>query len=141
MSPDRVGHRSAARHLHAVEPFREVVVPSGDRKPVSIRISRNRVNRISFTQPTILSLSVSFFSLHALYLVHGFIVVLSFLRSGGGGGGSMEAADILPALQERIATVPGSRDLDGRPLLVIVVQPWINGHLDTALKYYLSLYK
>ncbi|XP_025418579.1 SEC14 domain and spectrin repeat-containing protein 1-B isoform X2 [Sipha flava] len=52
----------------------------------------------------------------------------------------MEAADILPVLQERVATVPGGRDLDGRPLIVVVVQPWINGHLDTALRYYLSLF-
>lgn len=53
----------------------------------------------------------------------------------------MEAADIIPVLQERVATLPGGRDLDGRPLVVVVVQPWINGHLDTALRYYSSLYR
>uniref|UniRef100_A0A2H8TYV8 SEC14 domain and spectrin repeat-containing protein 1 n=1 Tax=Melanaphis sacchari TaxID=742174 RepID=A0A2H8TYV8_9HEMI len=52
----------------------------------------------------------------------------------------MEAADIIPVLQERVATIPGGRDLDGRPLVVVVVQPWINSHLDTALRYYSSLY-
>lgn len=56
-------------------------------------------------------------------------------------GGGMEAADIIPVLQERVATIPGGRDLDGRPLVVVVVQPWINSHLDTALRYYSSLYR
>lgn len=53
----------------------------------------------------------------------------------------MEAADIVPVLQERVATVPGGRDLDGRPLLVVVVQPtWTDGRLDTALRYCSSLF-
>lgn len=74
---------------------------------------------------------IFFLSLHNLFF--------TFFFSLGGGG--MEAADILPVLQERVATLPGGRDLDGRPLVVVVVQPWINGHLDTALRYYSSLYR
>ncbi|XP_050539080.1 SEC14 domain and spectrin repeat-containing protein 1-B [Daktulosphaira vitifoliae] len=53
---------------------------------------------------------------------------------------NMEAADIIHVLQERVATIPGGRDLDGRPLVVVVVQPWTNDYLDTALKYYSSIY-
>ncbi|XP_050422476.1 SEC14 domain and spectrin repeat-containing protein 1-B [Adelges cooleyi] len=52
----------------------------------------------------------------------------------------MDAADIIHVLQERVATVPGGRDLDGRPLVVVVVQPWTNGYLDTALRYYASIF-
>lgn len=61
---------------------------------------------------------------------------------GGGESGGMEAANIVPVLQERVATVPGGRDLDGRPLLVVVVQPtWTDGRLDTALRYCSSLFR
>lgn len=74
---------------------------------------------------------IFFLSLHNLFF--------TFFFSLDGGG--MEAADILPVLQERVATLPGGRDLDGRPLVVVVVQPWIHGHLDTALRYYSSLYR
>jgi len=82
----------------------------------------------------------------ALTFVYVSNVVHVVASRGGGGvcgyGGGMEAADIVPVLQERVATVPGGRDLDGRPLLVVVVQPtWTNGRLDTALRYCSSLFR
>lgn len=52
----------------------------------------------------------------------------------------MEAADILGALQTRLATLPGGRDVEGRPLVLVSVpaetQPWSKDHLDTVLRYF-----
>ncbi|PSN33370.1 hypothetical protein C0J52_23699 [Blattella germanica] len=56
----------------------------------------------------------------------------------------MEAADILGALQARIATLPGGRDIEGRPLLLVAVpsetQPWNKDHLDIVLRYFISIF-
>lgn len=98
-------------------------------KPVSV------VHHGGLSQPGRLSRNVIiivFF--HCKFWIFFFVY---FFFSGIG----MEATDILPVLQERVATVPGGRDLNGRPLVVVVVQPWINGHLETALRYYSSLFR
>ncbi|XP_021915283.1 SEC14 domain and spectrin repeat-containing protein 1, partial [Zootermopsis nevadensis] len=56
----------------------------------------------------------------------------------------MEAADVLGALHAGNATVPGGRDLEGRPLLVVPVpsetQFWNKDHLDTVLRYFIFIF-
>jgi hypothetical protein len=57
----------------------------------------------------------------------------------------MEAADILGALQARTATLPGGRDVEGRPLLLVPVpsetQLCNKDHLDTVLRYFLCIFR
>ncbi|KAJ1525039.1 hypothetical protein ONE63_009885 [Megalurothrips usitatus] len=56
----------------------------------------------------------------------------------------MEAADILGALQARVALVPGCRDLGERPVLLVPVPaenaPWTKERLDLVLRYFASIY-
>jgi hypothetical protein len=55
----------------------------------------------------------------------------------------MEAAGILGALQTRLAVLPGGRDIEGRPLVLVSVpaetQPWNKEQLDTVLGYFLFI--
>ena len=57
----------------------------------------------------------------------------------------MEAAGILGALQTRLATVPGGRDVEGRPLVLVSVpaetQSWDKDHLDAVLRYFLFIFR
>jgi hypothetical protein len=57
----------------------------------------------------------------------------------------MEAAGILGALQTRSATLPGGRDIEGRPLVLVSVpaetQPWNKDYLDTVLRYFLFVFR
>lgn len=57
----------------------------------------------------------------------------------------MEAADILGALQARVALVPGCRDLEERPLLLVPVPaenaPWTKERLDLVLRYFASIFR
>jgi hypothetical protein len=57
----------------------------------------------------------------------------------------MEAADVVGVLQARIATLPGGRDVEGRPLLLVPVpsetQLWNKDHLDTVLRYFLFIFR
>jgi hypothetical protein len=57
----------------------------------------------------------------------------------------MDAADILGVLQAQIAILPGGRDIEGRPLLLVSLpsetQPWNKDHLDTVLRYFLSIFR
>jgi hypothetical protein len=57
----------------------------------------------------------------------------------------MEATDVLGALQARVATLTGGRDMEGRPLLLVPVpsetQLWNKDHLDTVLRYFLFIFR
>lgn len=57
----------------------------------------------------------------------------------------MEAADILCALQARVALLPGGRDLEERPLLLVPVPaestPWTKERLDLVLRYFASIFR
>lgn len=52
-------------------------------------------------------------------------------------------ADVLNALNTQTAYIPGGRDRDGHPLIVIPVPfydnlPWMKGFLETTVKYLLA---
>ncbi|CAH0384233.1 unnamed protein product [Bemisia tabaci] len=56
----------------------------------------------------------------------------------------MEAASILGLLQARVALVPGGRDREGRPILIVPAPPetqiWNKNRLDTVLRYFASIF-
>ncbi|KAL6428692.1 hypothetical protein ACFW04_007940 [Cataglyphis niger] len=57
---------------------------------------------------------------------------------------SLKAADILEALESKLAYIPGGRDRDGRPLIVISVPPELDPttkpKLDSLILYFLSIF-
>ncbi|KAE8746088.1 hypothetical protein FOCC_FOCC007212, partial [Frankliniella occidentalis] len=56
----------------------------------------------------------------------------------------MEAADILCALQARVALLPGCRDAEERPVILVPVPaenvPWTKERLDLVLRYFASTF-
>lgn len=56
----------------------------------------------------------------------------------------MLAGEIVGILETKAACLPGSRDLDGRPLIIIYVppelQPWTKDNLEVTLRYFSSIF-
>ncbi|EEB18960.1 Hyaluronan mediated motility receptor, putative [Pediculus humanus corporis] len=56
----------------------------------------------------------------------------------------MFAGDIVEILESKAACLPGSRDLEGRPLIIIYVptelQPWTKDNLEHTLQYFSSIF-
>ncbi|KOC67436.1 SEC14 domain and spectrin repeat-containing protein 1 [Habropoda laboriosa] len=57
---------------------------------------------------------------------------------------NLEAVDILEALESKLAYIPGGRDREGRPLIVVNVpselQPTTKPRLETLIAYFLSIF-
>ncbi|XP_043587396.1 SEC14 domain and spectrin repeat-containing protein 1-B [Bombus pyrosoma] len=57
---------------------------------------------------------------------------------------SLQAVDILEALESKLAYIPGGRDREGRPLIVVNVpselQPTTKPRLETLIAYFLSIF-
>lgn len=58
---------------------------------------------------------------------------------------NMKAADILEDLESKLAYVPGGRDHDGRPLIVINVpsefDPTTKSKLESLIIYFISIFR
>lgn len=58
---------------------------------------------------------------------------------------SLKATDILEALESKLAYVPGGRNRDGRPLIVISVPPELDPttkpKLESLILYFLSIFR
>lgn len=56
----------------------------------------------------------------------------------------MFAGDILGILQTKAACLPGSRDFEGRPLIIVYIpaelQPWTKDNLELTLQYFSSIF-
>lgn len=56
----------------------------------------------------------------------------------------MFAGEIVGILQTKAACLPGSRDRDGRPLIIVQIppelQPWTKDNLDLTLRYFSSIF-
>lgn len=56
-----------------------------------------------------------------------------------------KAADILEDLESKFAYIPGGRDHDGRPLIVISVPPEFNSttksKLESLILYFISIFR
>lgn len=57
----------------------------------------------------------------------------------------MEAVGILDALESRTALLPGGRDKEKHPLVLVHApteqSPWSKDHLDEVLKYFNSIFR
>lgn len=57
----------------------------------------------------------------------------------------MEAVGMLDALESRVAVLPGGRDKEKRPFIVVQAPvencPWSKDHLDEVLKYFNSIFR
>lgn len=58
---------------------------------------------------------------------------------------NLKAADVLEALESKLAYIPGGRDRDGRPLIVINVPPELDPttkpKLESLILYFLSIFR
>lgn len=58
---------------------------------------------------------------------------------------NLKAADILEDLESKLAYIPGGRDDDGRPLIVISVPPEFNSttksKLESLILYFISIFR
>lgn len=58
---------------------------------------------------------------------------------------NLKAADILEYLESKLAYVPGGRDHDGRPLIVISVPPEFDAttksKLESLILYFISIFR
>lgn len=58
---------------------------------------------------------------------------------------NLKAIDILEALESKLAYIPGGRDRDGRPLIVISVPPELDPttkpKLESLILYFLSIFR
>lgn len=58
---------------------------------------------------------------------------------------NMKAADILEDLESKLAYIPGGRDHDGRPLIVINVPPEFDpttkSKLESLIIYFISIFR
>lgn len=57
----------------------------------------------------------------------------------------LETADVLAALESKLAYLPGGRDREGRPLIVVNVpselQPTTKPRLESIILYFLSIFR
>lgn len=57
----------------------------------------------------------------------------------------MKAADILEDLESKLAYIPGGRDHDGRPLIIINVpaefDPTTKSKLESLILYFISIFR
>lgn len=57
----------------------------------------------------------------------------------------MEAVGLLDALESRVAILPGGRDKENHPLILVQGPtenaPWSKDHLDELLKYFHSIFR
>lgn len=58
---------------------------------------------------------------------------------------NLEVVDILEALESKLAYIPGGRDREGRPLMVVNVpselQPTTKPRLEVLIAYFLSIFR
>lgn len=58
---------------------------------------------------------------------------------------NLKATDILEALESKLAYIPGGRDRDGRPLIVISVpselDPTTKPKLESLILYFISIFR
>lgn len=58
---------------------------------------------------------------------------------------NLKTSDILEALELKLAYIPGSRDREGRPVIVIDVppelDPTIKSKLETLISYFTSIFR